>query len=233
MRKYLERTVPRLMLVLDPIKLIIEDLPADHTENITVPFDPKDASKGSRTVPLTKEVYIDKSDFLPTANPDFFRLTPEQPVGLLNVSFAIKYASTAADGSILVTKAEGVKPKAYIHWVPSTALKVKARQYNALFTVEEPNTLDWKSGAYADALNPKSEILFENALIEPGFRELKKGASVSPDSGASDEIVRFQAVRTGYFCIDCESGEDEVVLNEIVSLKEDSSKKDAGKGKGK
>jgi glutaminyl-tRNA synthetase len=227
-RKYLERTVPRLMLVLDPIKLVIEDLPEGYKEDITVPFDPKDASKGSRIVALGREVFIDKSDFKTEHSPEFFRLTPEQPVGLLNVPFAIKYVGTAEDGSIKASKLEGVKPKAYIHWVPAaSALSVTARQYNALFTVEEPNTLDWKSGGYADSLNPKSEVVFENVVIEPGFKELEsKEGGVSPESGASDHIVRFQAVRTGYFAVDTESTDEKVVLNQIVTLKED-----AGKGK--
>jgi glutaminyl-tRNA synthetase len=114
--------------------------------------------------------------------------------------------------------------------VPATsALKVTARQYNALFTVEEPNTLDWKTGGYADSLNPNSEVIFKDAVIEPGFRELgkKEGVNVSPESGASDSIVRFQAVRTGYFAVDTESTEEGgIVLNQVVTLKED-----AGKGK--
>jgi glutaminyl-tRNA synthetase len=230
-RKYLERTVPRLMLVLDPIKLVIEDLPANHNEEISVPFDSKDASKGSRIVPLTREIYIDRSDFSPEHSKEFFRLTPEQPVGLLNVPFAVKFVNQAEDGTITVAKTEeGVKPKAYIHWVPaSSALKVTVRQYNALFTVDEPNGLDWKSGGYADSLNPGSEVVFDKAVVEPGFRELikKDDVEVNPGSGASDNIVRFQAVRTAYFAVDpVESKEDNIVLNQIVSLKED-----AGKGK--
>lgn len=229
-RKYLERTVPRLMLVLDPIKIIVEDLLEDYKNEITVSFDPKDASKGSRTVTLGREIFIDRSDFKEEHSAEFFRLTPEQPVGLLNVPFAVKYTGTGEDGSIKVAKLEGTKPKAYIHWVPATsALKVTARQYNALFTVEEPNTLDWKTGGYADSLNPNSEVIFKDAVIEPGFRELgkKEGVNVSPESGASDSIVRFQAVRTGYFAVDTESTEEGgIVLNQVVTLKED-----AGKGK--
>ncbi|KIW00091.1 glutamine-tRNA ligase [Verruconis gallopava] len=227
-RKYLERTVPRLMLVLNPIKIVIEDLPEDFKEDLTIPFDPKDASKGSRTVTLERSLYIEQSDFQSIHSPEFFRLTPEQPVGLLNVPFAVKYVGTGDDGILRVARLEGVKPKAYIHWVPaSLGLKVRARQYNALFTVDEPNTLDWKSGGYADSLNPNSEVEFSNAIIEPAFKELisKKENGVSPTSGASDDIVRFQAVRTAYFAVDpVESEADGVILNQIVTLKEDSKK---------
>ncbi|TID20529.1 glutaminyl-tRNA synthetase [Venturia nashicola] len=236
-RKYLERTVSRLMLVLDPIKVIIEDLPDGHKEDLTVPFDPKDASKGSRIVQLSKEISIDRSDFREADSADFFRAAPGKVVGLLNAPFAIKITSFSkgSDGKVTeikATKVEGEKPKAYIHWVGASAIKVTARQYNNLFLCEEPNGLDWKSGQgkdfYADHLNPDSEIVLEHALIESGINELKKGNSVAPDSGASDNLVRFQAVRTAYFCVDPESTDDKLVLNQIVSLKED-----AGKGKGK
>ncbi|KAE9981605.1 hypothetical protein EG327_006146 [Venturia inaequalis] len=236
-RKYLERTVSRLMLVLDPIKVIIEDLPDEFKEDLTVPFDPKDATKGSRVVQLTKEISIDRSDFREEDSADFFRAAPGKVVGLLNAPFSIKIASFTKDSNgkvteIKATKVEGEKPKAYIHWVGASAVKVTARQYNNLFLCEEPNGLDWKSGQgkdfYANQLNPNSEVVLPNALIESGINDLKKGNSVAPDSGASDNLVRFQAVRTAYFCVDPESTDDNLVLNQIVSLKED-----AGKGKGK
>lgn len=228
-RKYLERTVPRLMLVLDPVKLIIEDLPSDFVENLSVPFDAKDASKGGRSVPLSREIFIDRSDFSAEHSSEFFRLTPEQPVGLLNVPFAVRFVKQDGDGTITVAKTDaGLKPKAYIHWVPApSALNVTVRQYNALFTVDEPNGLDWKSGGYVDSLNPNSEVVFDRAVVEPGFKELiKKGdVDVTPGSGASDSIVRFQAVRTAYFAVDpVESREGNIVLNQIVSLKEDAGK---------
>lgn len=232
-RKYLERTVPRLMLVLDPIKVVIEDVADGYKENLTVPFDPKNPTGGSRIVELTKEISIDRSDFREEDSAEFFRAAPGKTVGLLNVPFSIKITSFSKDETgkvteIKATKVEGEKPKAYIHWVGASAIRVTARQYNTLFLCEEPNGLDWKTGGYANSLNPNSEVILEDALIEPGFKELKKGISVTPDSGASDELVRFQAVRSAYFCVDPESTDEKLVLNQIVSLKED-----AGKGKAK
>jgi glutaminyl-tRNA synthetase len=233
-RKYLERTVPRLMLVLDPIKLTIDDLPGDYSEDLTVLFDTKKPTGPSRVVPITHSIYIDRSDFREEDSADFFRLAPGKTVGLLNVPFAIKVTSFEKDATTgkvttihasKVTLADGEKPKAYIHWVPSeTSLKVTARQYNTLFNCEEPNGLDWKYGGYAEVLNPESEIIYPNALVEPGFKALEKKGGVAPESGASDELVRFQAVRTAYFCIDTESTDENIVLNQIVSLKEDSGK---------
>jgi glutaminyl-tRNA synthetase len=229
-RKYLERTVPRLMLVLDPIPVTIEDLPDGYVEELIVPYDPKNPEGDKRPVPVTKTVYIERSDFREEDSSDFFRLAPGKPVGLLNVPFAITATTfvKGSDGAVVEIKAvkvEGVKPKAYIHWVASTGIKVVARQYNALFKSEEPNALDWKTGGFADDLNPESEINWPNAIIEPAFDVLRKDHAEKP-SASSDDLVRFQAIRTGYFCIDPDEENGKVVLNQIVTLKED-----AGKGK--
>ncbi|KAK3072034.1 hypothetical protein LTS18_014725, partial [Coniosporium uncinatum] len=184
-------------------------------------------------------------------DPNFFRLAPGKVVGLLNVPFAVKATSFTKDDAtgrvteIRASKVDvdaeggggggGVKPKGFIHWV-STArnVPVTARQYNALFKSEEPNGLDWKNGGWADDLNPESEIAFEDAVVEVGIGELRKGEAKKADGG-SDDLVRFQAVRTGYFCIDTRSGGkgdaegEKLVLNEIVSLKEDAGKVTGGK----
>lgn len=228
-RKYLERTVPRLMLVLDPIKVIIDDLPDDHSEDIVVPYDPKKPDGASRKVHFSKMIYIDRTDFIEEDDPNFFRLAPNKTVGLLNaiVIRATSFEKDSSSGKVTVIHAskapEGEKPKAFIQWVGDNGLDVTARQYNSLFSVEEPNGLDWKTGGYAESLNPLSEVSFPDALIEAGFNELKAEHAEQP-SGASDDLVRFQAVRTGYFCVDTDSTAEKVVLNQIVTLKEDSSK---------
>ncbi|KAF2456275.1 tRNA synthetases class I, catalytic domain-containing protein [Lineolata rhizophorae] len=228
-RKYLERSVPRLMLVLDPIPVVIEDLPEDYDEELAVPFDPKKPDGESRLVPLTRTVYIDRSDFREEDSPEFFRLAPGKAVGLLNVPFSIKATSFTKgdDGRVNEIRAVKVesneKPKAFIHWVSSKGNNVIARRYNTLFNSEEPNALDWKEGGWADDLNPDSEVVHREAVVEPGIDLLMKGHAKHPNL-ASDDLVRFQAVRTGYFCIDPESEEGVPVLNQIVTLKEDSGK---------
>ncbi|KAF2187901.1 glutaminyl-tRNA synthetase [Zopfia rhizophila CBS 207.26] len=229
-RKHLERTVPRQMLVLDPIKVIIEDMTAEDEQELTVPYDPKGTIAGERKVRLGKEVCIDRSDFREEDSPDYFRLAPNKIVGLYNVPFPICATSFSKDGNGKVTeikavKAPGEKPKTYIHWVDvSTAIPVTARQYNSLFKTDSPNALDWKNGGYADDLNPNSEVIFENAVIERGLQDLIKQHSLHP-AGASDDLVRFQALRTAYFCVDVvDSTEDKIVLNQIVSLREDKAK---------
>ncbi|KAF2403229.1 glutaminyl-tRNA synthetase [Trichodelitschia bisporula] len=227
-RKYLERTVPRIMLVLDPVKVVIDGLPDDYRVDVKVPYDPKAPEGASRVMPFTSTVYIERGDFRKVDSPDFFRLAPGKTVGLQNAPFSVKCESFEEDDEgrvslIRVSKVEGVKPKAFIHWVGTEGLDVTARQYNTLFKCEEPNSLDWKEGGYANDLNPESEIVWPNAKIEPAFAELRKEHAASP-SHASDDLVRFQAVRTGYFCVDPESEGDKLVLNQIVTLKEDSGK---------
>ncbi|KAL5115130.1 Glutaminyl-tRNA synthetase [Pleosporales sp. CAS-2024a] len=229
-RKHLERTVPRQMLVLDPIKVVIEDFAAEDEQEMTVPYDPKGTIPGERKVKLGKAVYIDRSDFREEDDPDYFRLAPNKAVGLYNVPFAIRATSFSKDDSGHVTEIQAVKvpgtekPKAYIQWVDvATSIPVTARLYNSLFKTESPNTLDWKTGGWADDVNPKSEILHEKAVIERGLRDLIKQNSLNP-SGSSDALVRFQALRTAYFCVDIESTEESIVLNQIVSLREDKGK---------
>lgn len=228
-RKHLERTVPRQMLVLDPVKVIIDDFADEDGQDITVPYDPKGTIAGERQLRLGKEVYIDRADFREEDSPEYFRLAPNKIVGLLNYPFPIRATTFSKDASGKVTeiravKAAGEKPKTYIQWVDAaTCIPVTARQYNSLFKSDSPNGLDWKTGGYADDLNPESEITFEHAVIERGLKDLIKAHSLNP-SGASDDFVRFQALRTAYFCVDVESTEDKIVLNQIVSLREDKSK---------
>jgi glutaminyl-tRNA synthetase len=231
-RKYLERTVPRLSLILEPVKVIIDDFKEADEKELTVPYDPKGQIPGERKVKISNEIYIDSSDFREEDDPNFFRLAPNKVVGLLN-AITIRATSFKKDDSGRVTeihavKAEGEKPKAYIHWVDvATSVKVIARQYNQLFNPppgQTPNNLDWKEGGWADYLNPNSEVSFNNAVIERGLNDLIEKHATSP-SASSDDLVRFQAIRTAYFCIDAEKNADgTIVLNQIVSLKEDKAK---------
>jgi glutaminyl-tRNA synthetase len=219
------------MLVLDPVKVIIEDFAAEDEQEITVPYDPKGGIPGERKVKISKEVYIDRTDFREVADADYRRLAPNKAVGLLNVAFPIRATSFEKDENSKVTIVKAVKAPealaekpAYIQWVDvATAIPVTARQYNSLFKTESPNTLDWKTGGWAKDLNPNSEIIFEKAVIERGLKTLLKEHTLNP-IGSSDDLIRFQAVRTAYFCVDVDSTEEKIVLNQIVSLREDKAK---------
>ncbi|KAE8357033.1 tRNA synthetases class I, catalytic domain-containing protein [Aspergillus coremiiformis] len=233
-RRYLETTVPRLMLVLDPIRVVIQDIGSLEGQELELPFSPKNPEFGTYKLQMTRTVYIDRSDFREVSSKEFFRLSPGQTVGLLQVPHPIKAVSFSKDPSTgQVTEIQAVlvpdapKPKAYIHWVPEGSRKVTVRIHNALFKSDNPAAAE---GGFLADLNPDSETIYSEALINSGFDEVRRRAPWPQAKGeqtqAGPESVRFQAMRVAYFAMDSDSTEDSVVLNRIVALKEDA-KKDA------
>ncbi|KAK0113674.1 Glutaminyl-tRNA synthetase [Cadophora gregata] len=244
-RRYLERTVPRLMLVLDPIPVVIED--AEELE-LDLPFSPKIPAMGSHKVKFTKTVYIERSDFREVDSKEYFRLAPGKSVGLLQVPYPIKAVSFTKDGDKVteiraVYDKDGKKPKTYIHWVAEGSRNVEVRIHNALFKSEKP---DSAPGGFLEDINPDSEEIWPKAMIESGFDEVKRRAPWPEAAGESElgrgglESVRFQAMRVAYMvgdskghvftgantcqAMDSDSTDDKIVLNRIVSLKEDAGK---------
>ncbi|KFY34225.1 hypothetical protein V494_06942 [Pseudogymnoascus sp. VKM F-4513 (FW-928)] len=232
-RRYLERSVPRLMLVLTPLRVEISD--AEPTD-LVIPFSPKDAAMGTHTLHLTKTVFIDASDFRTEDSKGYFRLAPGKSVGLLQLPFPIKCTSftLAEDGKTVASVSaeydrSGAKPKTYIQWVPEDSRKVEVRMYNSLFKSDKPDDVE---GGFMKDVNPESETIYADALVEPGFEEVKArapwpeaketGESKLGDGGA--ETVRFQGMRVAYFAMDSDSTPDHTILNRIVSLKEDAGK---------
>ncbi|KAL6716005.1 hypothetical protein ACLMJK_006967 [Lecanora helva] len=263
-RRYLEVTVPRLMLILDPLKIIIdENLSPDHLEMLDSPF-AKDPTYGTHTIPFTNTVYIERSDFRELDSPDYFRLAPGKYVGLLKVPYPITATTFEKDpstGKITTVHArydvppEGTpmkKPKSYIHWVAASAthkspIKTEIRIINPLFKSDNPSA---HPDGFLKDINPNSEEIFPDAMIETGFEEICRRAPWPAEAGEkmaveekadgegkkeggeeekfwlkkNPETVRFQGMRMGYFCVDRESTVEKVVLNRIVSLKEDGGK---------
>ncbi|KAI1294334.1 glutaminyl-tRNA synthetase-like protein [Xylaria venustula] len=231
-RRYLERTVPRLMLVLDPIPVVIED--AEETE-VEVPFSPKNPEMGSHKLKFTPTVYIDRSDFREVDSKDYFRLAPNKTVGLLQAPYPIKAVSFTKDeatGEVTEVRAvfdkETKKPKTFIQWVPSGSREAEVRIHNSLFKSEKPDDAE---GGFLNDLNPESEVIYPKALIESGFDEVKARAPWPEAAGESElgkgglESVRFQGMRVAYFAVDSvDSTGSKIVLNRIVSLKEDAGK---------
>jgi glutaminyl-tRNA synthetase len=232
------------MLVLDPIKVSLTNLPDDYLEERDVPFNPKDPSKGTHKVPFTKTIYIDRDDFREEDDPDFFRLAPGKSVGLLHAEHPVLCTSFTKDpttGKVDAIEAEygaHVPPgKARIHWVAESPahkspIKAEARIFNPLFKTAKPNELDWKNGGYYDNINPDSEIVYENAMIECGFNYVRENAPWPKEEGEAKgsnhpSSVRFQGLRTAFFALDSDSRVEEgrVVVNRVVSLKEDGGKK--------
>ncbi|KAK4161944.1 tRNA synthetases class I, catalytic domain-containing protein [Cladorrhinum sp. PSN259] len=235
-RRYLERTVPRLMLVLDPVPVVIEDADEHDGTELTVPFSPKNSAIGDHKIKFTKTVFIDRSDFREVDSKDYFRLAPGKTVGLLQAPFPIKATSYTTDDSGKVTEIRAVferetkKPKTFIQWVPAESAgsrRCEVRIHNALFKSENPAAAE---GGYLNDINPDSEIIYPNAIIESGFDEVKRRAPW-PEAAGEDKLgkggpesVRFQGMRVAYFAVDSDSTDDKIVLNRIVSLKEDKEK---------
>jgi glutaminyl-tRNA synthetase len=208
-RRYLERTVPRLMLVLDPIPVVVEDADELDGTELNIPFSPKDPAMGDHKVKFTKTVYIDRSDFREVDSKDYFRLAPGKTVGLQQVPYPIKATTFSKDDAGNITEVRAVldketkKPKAYIQWVGSEGSRtVEVRITNPLFKSEDPDAAD---GGFINDINPNSEVVYPNAMVESGFDEVRKRAPW-PEAAGEDKLgkggpesVRFQAQRVAYF----------------------------------
>ena len=239
-RLYLDATTPRLMLVLDPVLCEIDNVPEDFVEEVEMSYKPgADAKFGVRKLKFTKTFYIDRSDYRDDVNKEYFRLAPGQPVGLLKVPFNVSVKDVVRDGNGKVTKIivnydkdQKVKPKTYIQWVSKdNARTVKeVRIYNQLFKSENPSA---HPEGFLKDIRKDSEEVVRDAIIEAGgLKEIEERSPLNIGIDGSEfnipekkglQTIRFQALRVGYFCMDLDSGAD-VVLNRIVTLKEDSSK---------
>jgi len=202
-RRYLERTVPRLMLVLDPIRVVIQDA---EEQEVEVPFNTTNAAMGIHKVKFTKTVYIERSDFREVDDKDFFRLAAGKTVGLYKTPYPITALSFTKDGDKVteiqaVSDKSGKKPKAFIHWVAEGDRKVEVRIHNSLFLSDKPDDAE---GGYLNNINPNSEEIWPNAMVESGFDEVRKRAPWPEAAGESGlgvggpESVRFQAMRVAY-----------------------------------
>ncbi|WFD26444.1 glutamine--tRNA ligase [Malassezia nana] len=284
MRQYLEMNTPRLMMVVQPLRIVIENLDEVYFLSIDKPLHPKVPSMGQVTVPFTRVVYIDASDFRLQDTKDYFRLAPGKTVGLYQVPHPITCTDvrTNAEGQVteLVCRYESGPnapvPKTYIQWVAEHApsrspVRVReVRLFHALFTCENPAAQD----NFLDHINPHSREVLQDAMVETAFydvaaaslarekqaseervqaaaqqtkealgaaraREAEQSAAHGLQATSSDtvgkECIRFQAMRVGYFAVDKDSAmvlfnddargdADDLVLNRIVSLKEDVGK---------
>lgn len=216
-RRYLEQTVPRLMLVLDPVPVTIQN--HEGVLDLEAPFSPKDPALGTHRLALTKTIYIDRADFRDTDDKGYYRLAPGQTVGLLQGPSpirAVSYTRDEATGKVTAIDAvfdKTTKPKAYIQWVPDGSRKAEARIYAPLFKSENPMAAE---GGFLNDVNPSSETVYPNAMIEAAYEDVRRRAPWPATAGenegdAGPETIRFQALRVGYFVSAC-------VVIEIVSL---------------
>lgn len=215
-RDCLNASAPRAMAVLDPLKVVIDNMPDDFTDSLETDIHPDHPEMGKREVTFGKELYIEKSDFMIEPPKKYFRLFPGNEVRLKGAYF-VKCVSYDTDENGEVTcvhctydpesrggnSPDGRKVKGTIHWVNAAdCKKAEVRLYDRLFNV--PNPSDESNGDFTNNLNPDSLIVSE-CLLEGGIGELKTGDT-------------FQFMRQGYFCVDKDSSDGKIVLNRTVQL---------------
>lgn len=217
-REDLDQRAPRAMCVLRPLKVVLTNVPADHVEHLTLANHPKDEGMGVRTVPFTREVWIDREDFAENPPPGYKRLVPGGEVRLrggyvIRCDEVIKDAdgqvsqlNCSIDPATLGRNPEGRKVKGVIHWVSaSLGVPVTVRLYDRLFTVESP---DDKDIDYRQYLNPESLQVISGAVVEPAV------LAIDSDAG-------FQFEREGYFCVDSVDSRPEApVFNRTITLRD-------------
>ncbi|NRB45185.1 MAG: glutamine--tRNA ligase/YqeY domain fusion protein [Verrucomicrobiales bacterium] len=221
-REQLNREALRRMVVLDPIKVTITNWPGnDHQEIMKAVNNPEDDSLGTREIPLSGTVYIERDDFMVDPPKKYYRLSPGSEVRL-RYSYCILCDEVIKDseGSIIELKCtydpltlgknpEGRKVRAAIHWVPfKEAVSAEIRLYERSFTVEEPGAEDdWRT-----ALNPEALTVLENSKLEPHLADASEGTS-------------YQFERKGYFCIDSKnSTQESLIFNRTIALRDSWAK---------
>lgn len=216
-REDLKARAPRMMAILDPVKLVIDNYPEDQVEELDAPNNLENEALGSRKVPFSRELYIEREDFMEEPPKKYFRMFPGNEVRLMNAYF-VKCTGCVKDenGNIIEVHAtydpetkggnsnDGRKVKGTIHWVSATrAVKAEVRLYE--------NIIDEEKGVYNEDgslnLNPNSLTVKKECYLEPAF-------------AGAQAYDRFQFVRQGFFCVDAkDSAPDALVFNRIVSLK--------------
>ena len=221
-REDLNQRAPRVMGVLDPVRLVIENYPEGVTEEFEVANNPEDAAAGTRSVPFSRVLYIERDDFREDPPKKFFRLSPGREVRLRGAYFVTctGVVKDPATGEIVELRCtydpetrggdspDGRRVKATLHWVSAAhALNAEVRLYDRLFNTENPGA----KGDYRADLNPKSLEVLANCLLEPSVANAAAG-------------TRYQFERLGYFCVDPDSTAERLVFNRTVGLKDSWAK---------
>jgi glutaminyl-tRNA synthetase len=207
--------VPRTMAVLDPIKLIITNYPEDKVEYVETENNPDNPDMGTRMIPFTREIYIEREDFMEYPPKKYFRLFPGNEVRLRNAYF-VKCVDFVKDEEGNVTEVHctydpetksgsgftGRKVKGTLHWVSAKhCIDAEVRLYDYMMEDEEYDKTN-----FLEKLNPESKVVLRNCKVEPSMKEFKEGD-------------RFQFLRHGYFVIDSDTTDEHLIFNRIVSLK--------------
>jgi glutaminyl-tRNA synthetase len=219
-REDLNKRAPRVMCVLRPLKVVIENYPENQVEMLRAEVNPEDLGMGFREIPFSREIYIEQEDFMENPPKKYFRLSPGSEVRLKH-AYIIKCTEVIKDektGEIKELRCtydpetkSGMsqgnrKVKGTLHWVSAGhAVPAEVRLYDNLFIKENPD--DEEDGDFIANINPESIEVLESALVEPGLIGAEPGS-------------RFQFLRQGYFCVDPDSTSERLIFNRIVSLKD-------------
>ena len=223
-RDDLNRRSSRAMAVLHPLKLVIDNYPADKVEFVEVANNPEDPAAGTRQVPFSRELYIEQDDFRETPPPKYYRLSPGKEVRLRNAYFVTaQRAVKDAAGNIVEVHCtydpasrggnspDGRKVKSTLHWVSiSHAIPAEIRLYDKLFLKADPYDIAEGEDVLSN-LNPNSLEILRGAKLEPSLAGAKPGD-------------RFQFERVGYFCVDPDSVPGHLVFNRTLALKDSWAK---------
>ena len=225
-REDLNRSAPRALAVLNPLRLVIENYPEDQTEELEAINNPEDPSAGTRKIPFSRVLYIEREDFLEDPPKKFFRLSPGREVRL-RYAYFVTCTDVVKDASGKVVELrcsydpatrggdapDGRKVKGTLHWVSAPhAVEAEVRLYDLLFTAEDPSALPEGQDFRAN-LNPDS-LRSVSGWLEPSLRGAPPGS-------------RFQFERLGYFCVDPDTSQDHIVVNRTVTLRDSWAKQRA------
>lgn len=226
LREDLNRRAQRVMAVLNPLKVVIENYPAGQTEEMDAVNNPEDAAAGTRKVPFSRELYIEREDFMEEPPKKFFRLAPGREVRLMH-AYYITCTGVVKDpqtGQITELRCiydpqtrggdspDGRKVRGTLHWVSAAhALEAEVRIYDHLFTKENPNDVDDEDADFTANINPNSLTVLTGCKVESTL------AGAAPGS-------RYQFLRQGYFVVDADSTANRRVFNQAVSLKDSWAK---------
>lgn len=217
LREDLNKRAKRVMAVINPLRVVIENYPDNLIEEMEAINNPEDPSMGTRKVPFSKVIYIERDDFREIPPKDFYRLAPAREVRLRYAYFIrCKDVIKDRDGNVVELRCtydpstrggdspDGRKVKATLHWVSEAgAIRAEVRLYDHLFKVPDPDELeDFRTG-----INPESLIVLRNCYLEPSLASARPG-----------EIYQFE--RLGYFCVDPDSQDGSLVFNRTVTLKD-------------
>ena len=224
-REELNKTANRVMGVLNPVKLIITNYPEDQVEHMEAGNNPEDPDAGNRTMPFSRELYIERDDFMEDPPKKFFRLGPGRNVRLkhgyiINCTDFVKDEATGEITEIHCTyypdsrsgsDTSGIKAKGTLHWVSAAhALPAEVRLYDRLYTDPTPDQHEGKD--FTEFYNSDSYNVIEKAWVEPSLKAAVPGTS-------------YQFLRKGYFVVDPDSSSDQLVFNRTVTLKDTWAKK--------